>query len=72
MGGVDCMYELALSLLNEYVEIYTYLTKNILYGEIVEVTPLEVVLQRTHLEKAKNQNKFLYIPISTIISIKKL
>lgn len=66
------MYEQALSLLNEYVEIYTYLTKDKLYGELIEVTPLEVILQRTHLEKSKNQNKYLYIPISAIISIKKL
>lgn len=66
------MYEQALSLLNEYVEIYTYLTKDKLYGELIEVTPLEVILQRTHLEKSKNQNKYLYIPISSIISIKKL
>lgn len=66
------MYELALSLLNEYVEIYTYLTKNKLYGEIVDVTPLEIVLQRTHIEKSKNNNKYLYIPVSAIISIRKL
>lgn len=66
------MYEQALSLLNEYVEIYTYLTKDKLYGELIEVTPLEVILQRTHLEKSKNQNKYLYIPISAMISIKKL
>lgn len=66
------MYELALSLLNEYVEVYTYLTKSKLYGEIVDVTPLEIVLQRTHIEKSKNNNKYLYIPISSIISIKKL
>lgn len=66
------MYEYALSLQNEYVEIYTYLTKNKLYGEIVQVTPFEIVLERAHLEKSKNQNKYLYIPISAIISIKKL
>ena len=54
------MYEIAKSLLNEYVEIYTYLTLDKLYGELIVATPYEVVLLRKHIEKASNQN-YAYI-----------
>ena len=57
------MYELAISLLNQYVEVYTYLTKDKLYGEI---------LLRRHIDKASNKNYTLYIPLNSIIYIKKL
>jgi len=66
------MYELAISLLNQYVEIYTYLTKDKLYGEIIDVTPYEIILLRRHIDKVSNKNYTLYIPINSIISIKKL
>ena len=66
------MYEIAKSLLNEYVEIYTYLTLDKLYGELIVATPYEVVLLRKHIEKSSNQNYPLYIPLSSIIYIKKL
>jgi len=66
------MYELAISLLNQYVEVYTYLTKDKLYGEIIDVTPYEIILLRRHIYKASNKNYTLYIPINSIISIKKL
>ncbi|MDK2561928.1 ATPase [Romboutsia sedimentorum] len=66
------MYEYALTFLNNYVEIYTYLTQEKLYGEIVEVTPLQVVLQRKYIDKSSNNNYNLYIPMNSIISIKKL
>lgn len=66
------MYEYALTFLNNYVEIYTYLTQEKLYGEIIEVTPLQVVLQRKHIDKSSNNNYNLYIPMNSIISIKKL
>jgi len=66
------MYEYALTFLNKYVEIYTYLSQEKLYGEIIKVAPLEIVLQRTHIDKASNKNTNLYIPLNAIISIKKL
>ena len=66
------MYEIAKSLLNKYVEIYTYLSLDKLYGELIVATPYEVVLLRNHIEKASNQNYALYIPLSSIIYIKKL
>lgn len=66
------MYELAISLLNQHVEIYTYLTKDKLYGEIIDVTPYEIILLRRHIDKAINKNYTLYIPLNSIISIKKL
>jgi len=66
------MYELAVSLLNQQVEIYTYLTKDKLYGEIIAATPYEIILLRRHIDKASNKNYTLYIPLNSIISIKKL
>lgn len=66
------MYEYALTFLNEYVEVYTYLSQDKLYGEIIQVTPLEVVLLRKNIEKSSNKNADLHIPITSIISIKKL
>lgn len=66
------MYEYTLTFLNKYVEIYTYLSQEKLYGEIIEVTPLEIILQRKHIDKASNNNMNLYIPLSSIISIKNL
>ena len=59
------MYELAISLLNQYVEVYTYLTKDKLYGEIISAT-------RRHIDKASNKNYTLYIHLNYIIYIKKL
>ena len=59
------MYELAISLLNQYVEVYTYLTKDKLYGEIISATPYEIILLRRHINKAS-------IPLNSIIYIKKL
>ena len=56
------MYELAISLLNQYVEVYTYLTKDKLYGEIISATPYEIILLRRHINKASNKNYTLYIP----------
>lgn len=50
------MYELAMSLLNQYVEIYTYLSKDKLYGEIIVATPYEIVLLRRHIDNAPNKN----------------
>ena len=55
------MYELAISLLNQYVEVYTYLTKDKLYGEIISATPYEIILLRRHIDKASNKNYTLYI-----------
>ena len=49
------MYELAISLLNQYVEVYTYLTKDKLYGEIISATPYEIILLRRHINKASNK-----------------
>ena len=66
------MYEYTLTFLNKYVEIYTYLSQKKLYGEIIEVTPLEIILQRKHIDKAANKNTNLHIPLNAIISIKKL
>lgn len=66
------MYEYALNFKDKYVEIFTYLSTQKLYGEIVEVTPLEVVLQRKHIEKSSSKNNLLYIPINTIISIRSI
>ena len=54
------MYELAISLLNQYVEVYTYLTKDKLYGEIISATPYEIILLRRHIDKASNKNYTLY------------
>ena len=45
------MYELAISLLNQYVEVYTYLTKDKLYGEIISATPYEIILLRRQIDK---------------------
>jgi hypothetical protein len=70
--GVDGMYEYALTFLNEYVELYTYLSQHKLYGEIVEVTSTDLILQRKHMEKASNKNFNLFIPLNSIISIKKI
>ncbi|MGL5346650.1 MAG: hypothetical protein ACRDA3_04825 [Peptostreptococcaceae bacterium] len=66
------MYKYALSFFNEYVEITTYLTKNNLYGKIINVTPYDVALLRDHIEKSSSDNYTLYIPLSSIISIKKI
>lgn len=67
------MYELAISLLNKYVEISTYLTKDKLYGEIIGATPYEIILLRRHIDKSyHNDNYTLYIPLNAIIYIKKL
>lgn len=66
------MYELAKSLLNQYVEIYTTLSLDKLYGELIVATPYEIVLLRKNIDKASNKNFALYIPISSVISIKKL
>ena len=66
------MYELAKSLLNQYVEIYTTLSLYKLYGELIVATPYEIVLLRKHIDKASNNNYALYIPLNAIISIKKL
>lgn len=66
------MYELAISLLNQYVEVYTYLTKDKLYWEIISATPYEIILLRRHINKASNKNYTLYIPLNSIIYIKKL
>ena len=66
------MYELDISLLNQYVEVYTYLTKDKLYGEIISATPYEIILLRRHIDKASNKNYTLYIPLNSIIYIKKL
>lgn len=66
------MYELAKSLLNQYVEIYTTLSLDKLYGELIVATPYEIVLLRKNIDKSSNKNCALYIPISSVISIKKL
>ncbi len=66
------MYQIAISLLNQYVEVFTYLTKEPLYGEIIAATPYEIVLLRKHIDKASNKNYTLYIPLSSIILINKL
>ncbi|MEF9990607.1 MAG: hypothetical protein RRZ84_03790 [Romboutsia sp.] len=65
-------YEYISSLIDKYVEIYTYLSRSKLYGELVEVNELEVVLQRKYIEKSTNQNTLLYIPINLIIYINEL
>ena len=66
------MYEYALGFLYEYVEMYTYLSQQKLYGTIIKVTPVEIVLNREHIEKASNKNYDLYIPLTSVISINKL
>lgn len=66
------MYQYALSFLNQYVEITTYLSQNKLYGKIVKVTPAEIALFRNHIEKHSSDDYTLYIPLNSVISIKKL
>lgn len=66
------MYQYAESFLNEYVEITSYLSQNKLYGRIIKVTPIEIALLRAHIEKHSNDDYVLYIPLNSIISIKKL
>lgn len=66
------MYKYALSFLNQYVEVSTYLTKDNLYGKIINVTPYDIALLRDHIEKSSSDNYTLYIPLSSIISIKKI
>ncbi|MGL4914158.1 MAG: ATPase [Romboutsia sp.] len=66
------MYEYALEFLHQYVEIYTFLSKEKLYGTIIKVTPLELVLHREYIEKASNKNYDIYLPLSSVISINKL
>lgn len=66
------MYQYALSFVNQYVEITTYLSQNKLYGKIVKVTPVEIALLREHIEKYSNDNYTLYIPLNSVISINKL
>lgn len=66
------MYELAISLLNQYVEIYTYLTKDKLYGKIISATPYEIILLIKHIDKSFDKNNTLYIPLNSVIYIKKL
>ena len=66
------MYEYALSYLNEYVEMKTYLSLQKLYGKIINVTPVEISLLRDHIDKHLNDNYVLYIPLNSVISIKKL
>ena len=65
------MYELAISLLNQYVEVYTYLTKDKLYGEIISATPYEIILLRRHIDKASNKNYTLYTVSYTHLDVYK-
>lgn len=66
------MYQYVLSLLGNYVEISSYLCKDNLYGKIISVTPLEVGILRDPMVKNTSDDHILYIPLSLIISLKKL
>ena len=66
------MYQQALSFLNEYVEISTYLSQYKLYGKIISVTPIEIALLRDQREKYSHDDYTLYIPLNSVISIRKL
>lgn len=61
--------------LNKYVEVKTYLSIRPLYGEIIEVTPLSIVLCSKYVDKSNssfNEVSTLYLPVSSIISIRAL
>ncbi|MGL5330269.1 MAG: ATPase [Peptostreptococcaceae bacterium] len=66
------MYVYASQFLNKYVEVYTYLSQQKLYGTVIKVTPVEIILNREHIEKASNKNYDLYLPLSSIIYIREL
>ena len=58
--------------LHQYVEVKTYLSIRPLYGEIIEVTPLSVVLCSKYVDKSSyafDEVSTLYLPIGSIISI---
>ncbi|WP_042275037.1 hypothetical protein [Faecalimicrobium dakarense] len=68
-------YNYLLTFLNEYVELYTYFSLDPLYGEVVEVTPLLIVLDSKYLGKLNssfNESSKFYLPLNSIVSIKKL
>ena len=39
--------------------------------KIISATPYEIILLRRHIDKASNKNYTLYIPLNSIIYIKK-
>lgn len=71
----ETFYDYLVTFLHEYVELYTYFSLNPLYGEVVEVTPLVIVLDPKYLGKLNlsfNESSKFYLPLNSIVSIKKL
>ena len=67
--------------LDDFVEVNTYLTKSKLYGVIADYDNISLTLSVTYLDKEKKdaiggkndtRKEMLYIPVSSIKSIKKL
>lgn len=67
--------------LDDFVEVNTYLTKSKLYGVIADYDNISLTLSVTRLDKEKKdaiggkndtRKEMLYIPVSSIKSIKKL
>ena len=71
----DELYNYFLQFLNKYVEVYTFLSKSNIYGEVIEVTNLSIILsskQKSDMYSSINEIYTYYLPISSIISIKEL
>lgn len=71
----QAFYDYLITFLHEYVELFTYLSLYPLYGEIVEVTPFVVVLDFKSSGKvnlSSNESSEFYVPLNSIISVKKL
>lgn len=71
----EIFYDYLITFLNEYVELHTYFSLYPLYGELVEVTPLVIVLDSKYLGTLNlsfNESAKLYLPLNSIVSIKKL
>lgn len=71
----DEFYNYILQYLNKYVEVYTYFSNNLLYGEVIEVTPFYITISNEHTIENSSSNSEIstfYLPLNSIISIKKL
>ncbi|RDY23975.1 ATPase [Romboutsia maritimum] len=71
----DEFYNYILQYLNKYVEVYTYFSNNLLYGKVIEVTPFYITISNEHTIKNSSSNSEIstfYLPLNSIISIKKL
>ncbi|MBT2146711.1 ATPase [Clostridioides difficile] len=61
--------------LNKYVEVHSYFSSCPLYGEIIEADSLSITLCSRYIDESNptlNETYTLYLPLSSIISIRTL